>query len=67
MHAGHYDDEEEKSNYHYTKEKYHRTCTTFGHCEAQGEGRAKGRLRKSIVDYRYRLSIIDIDFPEALH
>ena len=37
------------------------------YCEAQGKGRAKGRLRKSIVDYRYRLSIIDIVFPEALH
>ena len=34
-------------------------------CEAQGNGRAKGRLRKSIVDCQ--LSIVDIDFPEALH
>ena len=37
------------------------------YCEAQGKGRAKGRLRKLIVDCRYQLSIIDIDFPEALH
>ena len=34
-------------------------------CEAQGKGRAKGRHRKSIDDCW--LSIIDIDFPEALH
>ena len=42
-------------------------CPNF--CEAQEKGRAKGRLRKvtqrSFIDYR--LSIIDIDFPEALH
>jgi len=39
----------------------------FEFCEAQGNRRAKGRSgsRLSIVDYR--LSIVDIDFPEALH
>ena len=39
------------------------------YCEAQGKGRAKGRLRKvtqwSFVDYRF--SIIDIDFPKTIH
>ena len=39
------------------------------YCEAQGKGRARGLLRKvtqrSFIDYR--LSIIDINFPEALH
>ena len=38
-------------------------------CEAQGKERAKGRFRKvtqrSFIEYR--LSIIDINFPEALH
>ena len=41
-------------------------------CEAQGKGRAKDQIRKSIVDCHLsivdcRLSIVDIDFPEALH
>ena len=35
------------------------------YCEAQGKGRVKGRLRKSVVDCRFL--IVDIDFPEALH
>ena len=43
------------------------SMVTLVSCEAQGKGRAKGRLRKvtqrSFKDYR--LSIIDIDFPRA--
>ena len=39
------------------------------YCEAKGKGRAKGPLREvnqlSFIDYR--LSIINVDFPEALH
>ena len=41
----------------------------LNYCEAKGKGRAKGTLREvnqlSFIDYR--LSIINVDFPEALH
>ena len=49
------------------------SCRTEIYCEDQGKGRAKGRLstrirkvtQRSFIDYR--LSIIDLNFPEALH
>ena len=41
----------------------------YHNCEAQGKGRARGRPRmvtqRSFIDYR--LVIVDIDFPDALH
>ena len=44
-------------------------CMLEPNCEAQGKRRAMGPLRKvtqrSFIDYR--LSIVDVDFPEALH
>ena len=43
----------------------------YDSCEAQGKGRAKGRLRKvtqrSFIDYRWWMVDGGYPFPDALH